>query len=83
MLKEIHEQPDVLARTAFERIDEARGDAVLEGEAFSGSEASGYTGGTATINALCQHRRRHNVSSEKTLRSPWPLLLVSALHFAE
>ncbi len=35
MLKEIHEQPDVLARTAFERIDEARGDAVLEGEAFS------------------------------------------------
>ncbi|MCA8981729.1 MAG: glutamine--fructose-6-phosphate transaminase (isomerizing) [Planctomycetes bacterium] len=29
MLKEIHEQPDVLARTAFSRIDEARGDVNL------------------------------------------------------
>ena len=35
MLKEIHEQPDVLARTAFDRIDEARGDARLDGDAFS------------------------------------------------
>jgi len=38
MLKEIHEQPDVLARTAFDRIDEARGDASLDGECF-GDEA--------------------------------------------
>jgi glucosamine--fructose-6-phosphate aminotransferase (isomerizing) len=38
MLKEIHEQPDVLARTAFDRIDEARGDALLEGGCF-GDEA--------------------------------------------
>jgi len=30
MLKEIHEQPDVLARTAFERIDEERGDVRFE-----------------------------------------------------
>ncbi len=29
MLKEIHEQPDVLARTAFSRIDEERGDVLL------------------------------------------------------
>jgi glucosamine--fructose-6-phosphate aminotransferase (isomerizing) len=30
MLKEIHEQPDVLARTAFERIDEEGADVVFE-----------------------------------------------------
>ncbi len=30
MLKEIHEQPDVLARTAFGRMDEARGDVTFE-----------------------------------------------------
>jgi glucosamine--fructose-6-phosphate aminotransferase (isomerizing) len=30
MLKEIHEQPDVLARTAFSRIDDARGDVNFE-----------------------------------------------------
>jgi glucosamine--fructose-6-phosphate aminotransferase (isomerizing) len=30
MLKEIHEQPDVLARTAFSRIDDARGDVRFE-----------------------------------------------------
>ncbi len=34
MLKEIHEQPDVLARTAFERIDEERGDVRLAGDGF-------------------------------------------------
>jgi glucosamine--fructose-6-phosphate aminotransferase (isomerizing) len=32
MLKEIHEQPDVVSRVLFERIDEERGDARLEGE---------------------------------------------------
>ena len=31
MLKEIHEQPDVLARTAFGRINEEAGDVDLEG----------------------------------------------------
>jgi len=35
MLKEIHEQPDVLARTAFSRIDLERADARFEGGAFS------------------------------------------------
>jgi glucosamine--fructose-6-phosphate aminotransferase (isomerizing) len=34
MLKEIHEQPDVLARTAFDRIDEERGDVVLDGDGW-------------------------------------------------
>jgi glucosamine--fructose-6-phosphate aminotransferase (isomerizing) len=33
MLKEIHEQPDVLARTAFDRIDDRRGDVQFEGDA--------------------------------------------------
>ena len=32
MLKEIHEQPDVLARTAFGRIDLERGDVNLDGD---------------------------------------------------
>jgi len=35
MLKEIHEQPDVLARTAFERIRLEQGDVDLGGGAFS------------------------------------------------
>jgi glucosamine--fructose-6-phosphate aminotransferase (isomerizing) len=34
MLKEIHEQPDVIARTIAGRLDLARGDVLLEGEAF-------------------------------------------------
>ena len=34
MLKEIHEQPDVIARTAFDRIDLAAGDVRFEGGAF-------------------------------------------------
>jgi len=35
MLKEIHEQPDVVARTIDERLDHERGDVLLEGELFS------------------------------------------------
>ncbi len=34
MLKEIHEQPDVLARTAFDRLREDRGDVEFEDEGF-------------------------------------------------
>jgi glutamine---fructose-6-phosphate transaminase (isomerizing) len=34
MLKEIHEQPDVVARGLFGRVDEERGDVALPGEAF-------------------------------------------------
>ena len=34
MLKEIHEQPDVLARTAFDRMDLEGGDVVIEGGQF-------------------------------------------------
>ena len=34
MLKEIHEQPDVLARTAFDRMDLDAGDVVIEGNAI-------------------------------------------------
>ncbi|MCP5021916.1 MAG: glutamine--fructose-6-phosphate transaminase (isomerizing) [bacterium] len=34
MLKEIHEQPDVLARTALDRIDLERGDVTIEGGQF-------------------------------------------------
>lgn len=34
MLKEIHEQPDVIARTAFDRIDLGAGDVRFEGGAF-------------------------------------------------
>ncbi len=34
MLKEIHEQPDVVARTAFDRIDLGAGDVRFEGGAF-------------------------------------------------
>ena len=35
MLKEIHEQPDVLARTAFDRVREEKGDVAFEGNGFS------------------------------------------------
>ena len=35
MLKEIHEQPDVLARTSFARMDEEHGDFRFEGDAFN------------------------------------------------
>ena len=35
MLKEIHEQPDVLARTSFDRMDDERGDFTFENNAFS------------------------------------------------
>jgi glucosamine--fructose-6-phosphate aminotransferase (isomerizing) len=35
MLKEIHEQPDVLARTAFERVREATGDVEFESDGWS------------------------------------------------
>jgi len=38
MLKEIHEQPDVLARTAFARIREERGDVEFEGPGWSDRE---------------------------------------------
>jgi glucosamine--fructose-6-phosphate aminotransferase (isomerizing) len=38
MLKEIHEQPDVLARTAFARIRETRGDVEFEGPGWSDAE---------------------------------------------
>jgi len=34
MLKEIHEQPDVLARTAFDRVREDRGDVAFESPGF-------------------------------------------------
>jgi glucosamine--fructose-6-phosphate aminotransferase (isomerizing) len=34
MLKEIHEQPDVVSRALFGRVDAARGDVELAGEAF-------------------------------------------------
>ena len=38
MLKEIHEQPDVLARTAFDRIREAKGDVELGTDGWSDAE---------------------------------------------
>lgn len=38
MLKEIHEQPDVLAHTAFHRIDEARGDVNFDEAGWSDAE---------------------------------------------
>jgi glutamine---fructose-6-phosphate transaminase (isomerizing) len=41
MLKEIHEQPDVLARTAFGRIREERGDVEFEGRGWSDAELAG------------------------------------------
>ncbi|HJO26290.1 MAG TPA: glutamine--fructose-6-phosphate transaminase (isomerizing) [Planctomycetota bacterium] len=41
MLKEIHEQPDVLAKTTFERIREEVGDAVFEGNQWSDESLAG------------------------------------------
>ncbi len=41
MLKEIHEQPDVLARTAFARIREERGDVEFEGPGWADKELAG------------------------------------------
>ncbi|MBK7643986.1 MAG: glutamine--fructose-6-phosphate transaminase (isomerizing) [Planctomycetes bacterium] len=41
MLKEIHEQPDVLARTAFGRIREERGDVEFEGAGFADADLRG------------------------------------------
>ncbi len=38
MLKEIHEQPDVLARTAFHRLDEERGDVVFSEPGWTDAE---------------------------------------------
>jgi glucosamine--fructose-6-phosphate aminotransferase (isomerizing) len=38
MLKEIHEQPDVLARTAFDRLLWEQGDVLLEGDLWSDRE---------------------------------------------
>jgi glutamine---fructose-6-phosphate transaminase (isomerizing) len=38
MLKEIHEQPDVLAAAAFDRLDEARGDVRFEDPLFDDDE---------------------------------------------
>jgi len=35
MLKEIHEQPDVVSRALYERVDEERGDVRFEGDLFS------------------------------------------------
>jgi glucosamine--fructose-6-phosphate aminotransferase (isomerizing) len=35
MLKEIHEQPDVVARALFQRVDEERGDVLLPSAAFA------------------------------------------------
>jgi glucosamine--fructose-6-phosphate aminotransferase (isomerizing) len=41
MLKEIHEQPDVLARTAFHRIDEEHGDVRLDEPGWSDADLAG------------------------------------------
>ncbi|MDP6369614.1 MAG: glutamine--fructose-6-phosphate transaminase (isomerizing), partial [Planctomycetota bacterium] len=41
MLKEIHEQPDVLAQTTFERIREEAGDVVFEGNQWSDESLAG------------------------------------------
>jgi len=41
MLKEIHEQPDVIARALFERIDEEHGDVRFEGDMFSDRALAG------------------------------------------
>jgi glucosamine--fructose-6-phosphate aminotransferase (isomerizing) len=43
MLKEIHEQPDVLARTAFDRCNDVSGDVVFEDEfGLTDEELSGF-----------------------------------------
>ena len=41
MLKEIHEQPDVLAHTAFHRIDEARGDVHFDEPGWTDADLAG------------------------------------------
>jgi glucosamine--fructose-6-phosphate aminotransferase (isomerizing) len=41
MLKEIHEQPDVLAKTTFDRIREDAGDVVFEGNHWSDDSLAG------------------------------------------
>ncbi|MFN0243005.1 MAG: glutamine--fructose-6-phosphate transaminase (isomerizing) [Planctomycetota bacterium] len=41
MLKEIHEQPDVLARTTFERMHEEEGDVVFETPGFTNRDLAG------------------------------------------
>jgi glucosamine--fructose-6-phosphate aminotransferase (isomerizing) len=41
MLKEIHEQPEVVARTTFERLDAERGDVLLDGELWSDASLRG------------------------------------------
>jgi len=43
MLKEIHEQPDVLARTAFHRIDESRGDVHFDEEGWDDGALRGIS----------------------------------------
>ncbi len=43
MLKEIHEQPDVLARTAFERLRLESGDVELGGEGWDDGQLAGVT----------------------------------------
>ncbi len=43
MLKEIHEQPDVLARTAFDRILSVEGDVRFEGGRFDDQELRAWT----------------------------------------
>ncbi|MCA9003190.1 MAG: isomerizing glutamine--fructose-6-phosphate transaminase, partial [Planctomycetes bacterium] len=48
MLKEIHEQPDVLARTALDRIDLEKGDVTIEGGQFS----DGFLKGVQRVQVL-------------------------------
>ena len=43
MLKEIHEQPDVLARTAFHRIDEDQGDVHFDEEGWEDEALTGIS----------------------------------------
>ena len=43
MLKEIHEQPDVVSRGLFGRLDAERGDVTLPGEFFSDASLAGIT----------------------------------------
>jgi glucosamine--fructose-6-phosphate aminotransferase (isomerizing) len=43
MLKEIHEQPDVISRALFGRVDEARGDVVFKGDFFGDASLRAVT----------------------------------------
>ncbi|MEQ1892890.1 MAG: glutamine--fructose-6-phosphate transaminase (isomerizing) [Planctomycetota bacterium] len=43
MLKEIHEQPDVVSRGLFGRVDEARGDVVFKGDFFADASLRAIT----------------------------------------